>query len=64
MSDPISGVKNVPPTYPVKPVQPGSKDRKSGERKKERSRPDAESERGGDKDSGESGDRPTIDEYV
>lgn len=57
MSDLIKGIKSVPPTYPVKPVQPGSKDRKSEQRKKDRPRPDNADERGDD-------DKPAIDEYV
>lgn len=62
MSDSIPGIKNVPPTYPVKPTQPGAKDRKSGERKRERPKEKPrrkESEQPSDPD-----DRPTIDEYV
>ena len=62
MSDFITGIKNVPPTFPVKPVQPGSKDRKSGERQKERPKPETGSEPESDDDR--PGDSPTVDEYV
>lgn len=58
MSDLIKGIKSVPPTYPVKPVQPGSKDRKSDKRKKDRPKPDSGHEERDDDN------RPTIDEYV
>jgi len=62
MSDSIPGIKHVPPTYPVKPTQPGAKDRKSGERKRER--PTGKPKRKQDEKPENSDDRPTIDEYV
>jgi len=57
MSDGISGIKTIKPTYPVKPAQPASRDRKSGERKK-----DSPSQKPLDKDEVE--DSSGIDEYV
>ncbi len=57
MSDLIKGIKSILPTYPVKPIQPGSKDRKSDKRKKDQPIPDNADERGDD-------DKPSIDEYV
>ena len=57
MSDPISGIKNVNPTYPVKPVQPAERDRESGKRKKDAPRPEST-----DNESTE--DKPVIDEYI
>ncbi len=56
MSDWMSGIKQITPSYPVKPVQPSNKDREPGEeRKKKRELP--EKERPDD-------DRPTIDDHV
>ena len=74
MADLISGIKGVPPSYPIKPVQPGPQDRKSGQRKKEQPRKDRQVEnpqgdpQGPDDHPGDhptDDDRPpTIDEYV
>ena len=57
MSDIISGIKPVIPSYPVRPVQPAQKDREPGEKKRK------------DRGRQESTDRqddngPTIDEHV
>jgi hypothetical protein len=57
MSDGISGIKIIKPTYPVKPVQPSNKDRESGKRKKDA--PPAKNI-----ETGEPTDKPTIDEYI
>lgn len=57
MSDPISGINNMTPTYPVKPAQPSNKDREPGKRKKERPAQDKES-------SDDDDNEPLIDEYV
>ena len=35
MSDGISNIKIISPSYPVKPVQPAQKDRESGKREKD-----------------------------
>ena len=56
MSDNISGIKNIKPSYPVKPVTPSQRDRESGKRKKDPPPPD----RGTDDDD----DKPAIDEYI
>ena len=57
MADIGSGMKKIGPGYPLKPVQPSRKDRKSGQRQKKpadkKRKPDSE----GDKNS-------TIDEYI
>jgi len=58
VSEPISGVNNVTPTYPVKPVQPSNRDRKSGKRNQDRSPPDT-----GAKDDDDD-QKSQIDEYV
>jgi len=57
MSDGISGIKIISPSYPVKPVQPSHKDRESGKRQKDpqKTEPDLENE---------SSDKPAIDEYI
>ena len=57
MSDPISGVNNMTPTYPVKPAQPSNKDREPG--KRNRDRPASEKESIDDDEN-----EPLIDEYV
>ena len=76
MADFISGIKTVPPTYPVRPVQPGEKDRESGKRKKDRPAPEKRDESSNDNSKDPttdpstdprdpSGDEPNaIDEYV
>ncbi|MDX1482118.1 MAG: hypothetical protein R3315_10595 [Woeseiaceae bacterium] len=66
MADQFSGIGNVGPTYPVKPVERPGKDRPSGERKKKPpSRPETEDDDGSKKR--EDRDRPRdgqIDEYI
>lgn len=57
MSDGITGIKIIKPTYPVKPVQPSNKDRESGKRRKDSPLPKTN-------DAEESDDKPTIDEYI
>lgn len=67
MSDFISGIKSVPPAYPVKPVQPSSKDRGAEKREKDKSKSDSETDgrkEDGQRDDGDRGDNPAIDEYV
>ncbi len=56
MSDLFSGIKQITPSYPVKPVRPAQKDRETGKRQQKRDerRPD-------DKDDD---DKPLIDEHV
>lgn len=57
MSENISRIPHVGPTYPVKPVQRSQKDRAPGERhKKEPGAPNA--------DELHEDDKPTIDEHV
>ena len=60
MSDGISGVKNINPGYPVKPVTPSQRDRESGKRKKDPPKPDINTDTDADDDT----DKPVIDEYV
>lgn len=63
MADFISGINRIGPSYPVKPVQPAQKDRKTDRRKKphyevpEDDESDNDEEQGGDH-------KPTIDEHV
>jgi len=57
MSDSIPGIKNIKPTYPVKPVAPTPRDRESGKRKKDPPKPDSGKETDGD-------NKPHIDEYI
>lgn len=57
MADYFSGIKQIGPSYPVKPVQPTQKDREPGSRKK-RQRPETE-KRNDDDDQ-----KPHIDEHV
>jgi hypothetical protein len=63
MADYISGIRHITPTYPVKPVQPASKDRETDRRKK------PSDERPDQKETDQQGDdgedrQPTIDEHV
>ena len=57
MSDLISGIPKVGPSYPVKPMQPAQKDREPGERHKKESGKPKKDERHDD-------DKTTIDEHV
>ncbi len=66
MSDRFSGIGNIPPAYPIKPVEPSGKDRPSGERK--RKPPKRQEEKptndksSNDKPQGDSNHK--IDEYI
>ena len=66
MADRFSGIGNIPPPYPIKPVEPTGKDRPSGERKRKppqrRKPPDDDSETT-DQKQDESTTRK-IDEYI
>ena len=53
----ISGIKQIGPVYPVKPVQPAPKDRKPGEKNKRDDSKQPPPEADGE-------DKPTIDEHV
>lgn len=75
MADLVSGIKGVPPSYPIKPVQPGPQDRKSGQRKKDQPRKDPTSDHPQDdqnnrpgkddnRQGNDDGQPPSIDEYV
>lgn len=57
MSDFVTGIKHIGPTYPVKPVQPTQKDRETGNRRKNRQEPDVEKRDDDD-------NKQTIDEHV
>ena len=57
MSDLVSGIKNITPAYPLKPVQPAQKDREAGNRKK----PPRDRKEKHDKDDDK---KTTIDEHV
>ena len=58
MSDIISGIPIVTPSYPVKPVQPSNRDRESGKRNSDRPKPDT------DVNDDDDDNKPKIDEYV
>ena len=60
MTDSISGIKNIVPTYPVSPTQPTQKDREAQWQRKKRHH-SGTPERGPDKLDD---DKPTIDEQV
>lgn len=60
MSDSISGIRTIRPTYPVKPTQPSEKDRESGKRRKDRPLPSSTDE----SEDADNGDKPQIDEYI
>ena len=57
MSDGISGIKIIIPSYPVKPVQPANKDRESGKREQNPPAEESDSEH-------DDTDKPEIDEYI
>lgn len=57
MADGISSIKGIVPTYPVKPAQPLKRDRESGSRESNPSKPKASTEN-------EDDDNPIIDEYI
>lgn len=57
MADIGSGMKKIGPSYPVKPVQPSRKDRKSGQRQKKPAKTERTPDEVEDK-------TPTIDEYI
>jgi hypothetical protein len=60
MADYISGIKHIPPAYPVKPVQPTQKDRETDRRDKPKYKePEKDDSEGHDGDP-----KPTIDEHV
>lgn len=69
MSDRFSGIGNIPPAYPIKPVEPSGKDRPSGERKR---KPPKRQEKPSDESSNDSSsnEKPQgetthkIDEYI
>lgn len=58
MSDNISGIKQVPPAYPVKKPQPPARDRESGNRKKDPPEPRRQTDPDDDED------KHVIDEYI
>jgi hypothetical protein len=63
MADYLSGIRQITPTYPVKPVQPANKDRETDRRKKPRDeRRDQDETERHDDDGNER--KPTIDEHV
>ena len=62
MSDPISSIKYIPPTYPVKPTQPAQKDRQTDRRKKPKYEPPERENH--DPDDHDEDYKPTIDEHV
>ena len=66
MSDLFSGIRQIGPAYPVKPLLPPQKDRKPGERHKDnRRKPEAEERHDDDHNDDQNDDhKPTIDEHV
>jgi len=60
MSDNISGIKIVNPSYPVRPVQPSNADENSDNRREKK--PPKQSDNDSEPDDAEN--KPTIDEYV
>lgn len=59
MSDFVSGIKHIGPSYPVKPVQPAQKDRETGNRRKKRPSPATDTDKRDDDDQ-----EQHIDEHV
>ena len=59
MADFVGGIKQIGPSYPVKPVQPTEKDRETGSRRKKRQPPETDRH-----DDDEDDQQPHIDEHV
>lgn len=57
MSDPLTGIKQIMPTYPARPARP-LRERGSGERRKQPEVPEPERQPDDDEN------KPTIDEYI
>lgn len=66
MADRFSGIGNIRPAYPVKPVEPSGKDRPSGERKRKPGQPRKKpaEETGNNEPSGNDSTTHQIDEYI
>lgn len=65
MSDLFSGIKQIGPTYPIRPVEPAVKDREPDERKKEKRYEPKGGPKGEPKDQPHDDDsKPIIDELV
>ena len=65
MTDRFTGIGNVSPTYPIKPVEPAGKDRPSGERQKKPPKPAAESDtRDDEQPMPPVRKKGSIDEYI
>ena len=57
MADFIGGIKQIGPSYPVKPVQPAQKDKETDNRRRKRQEPET-----GKRDDDD--EQPHIDEHV
>jgi len=64
MSDDISKITNIPPSYPVKPILPSEEDRRSGRRRNHSPKHKPGSDSVENSDLGEEDKRSTIDEYI
>jgi len=64
MSDEISKITNIPPSYPVKPILPSKEDRRSGRRRNQSPKHKPGSDSVEDSDPAEEDKRSTIDEYI
>lgn len=64
MSESISNIRNIPATNPLKPVVQSDKDRKPGQQKIERDKPDENADQSQSSDGEDSQDQPLLDEYV
>ena len=58
MNEFIGGVRNITPSYPVRPIQPVNKDRETGEQKQKKQEPPKKS------DHDDDDNKPLIDEHV
>ena len=56
MADFVGGIKQIGPSYPVKPVMPAQKEREPDDRSKKQPQPTSEKR--------DDDDKPTIDELV
>ena len=58
MNEFIGGIRNITPSYPVRPVQPVNKDSETGEEKQKKQQPPPKNDHDDDED------KPLIDEHV
>lgn len=64
MADRFSGIGNIRPSYPIKPVEPAGKDRPSGERRKKPLKRPAGDDKEDEPGTPKQRKQGNIDEYI